>query len=407
MLSENCKNTPGLEESSGTGRALSRKGKVAQNIVIEVKRAGMPFSFAETPTEETIERLPHLRQILNCADGKRDLFEIVDLYGRETGRALGDDELSRLMGYLRLLEKHAYVRIRYKVRLAKEDIKKGLRSLGIGKADKIMLHSSLSGLGYVEGGAETVCRAFMEVLTEHGVLTMPSFNHYTPFEEGAPGYYSPDETPTANGAIPNAFWRMEGVFRSLNPSHAFAVWGKEAKEYVKDHHKLLTMGEGSPLHLLEMEGGRIVFIDCLRSNTYHHVVEVTNDAPCLGKRTEEYPVKFAGGKMVRCRTWGWRNGSCPVSERGVYFEPLEKRGGIARGKIGNAEVSVMKMGECRKVIEELLRGKVQNVPGCKGCGIRPREIAATVPSDWDDENKKVRPDTFAFVGDIDCALRPG
>ena len=63
------------------------------------------------------------------------------------------------------------------------------------------------------------------------------------------------------------------------------------------------MGENSPLHLLEKEGGKVILIDYPNANTFHYGVEMANNVPCLGKRTEEYPVKFPNGRMVRCRTW--------------------------------------------------------------------------------------------------------
>jgi aminoglycoside N3'-acetyltransferase len=237
----------------------------------------------------------------------------------------------------------------------------------------------------------------MELVTNKGVLMMPSFNHYNAFKEGGIGYYSPRETPTTNGIVPDTFWRMKGVFRSLDPSHACAVWGEEAKSYVKDHHRLLTLGENSPLHLLEKGGGKIILVDCPTSNSFHHLVEMTNNVPCLGKRTEEYPVKLPAGKTVRCRTWGFRNGSCPITDKGIYLKVMRKKGLIKEGKIGNADVLVLEMEDCRRVIEKLLQGKM----GCKSCKIRPRVVPATVESDWDNRNKSVKTDTTAFIGPVD------
>ena len=286
------------------------------------------------------------------------------------------------------------------MKLKKEDIKIGLRKLGIKKSDRIMFHASLSSLGYVKGGAETVVAVLMELITKKGVLMMPSFNHCTIFKKSGRGYYDPKRTPTTNGKIPDTFWKMKGIYRSLNPSHPFAVWGKNAKSYVEKHHKLLTMGEGSPLHLLEKKDGKVVLINCPNSSTFHHVVEMTNDVPCLGKRTEEYPVKLPDGRKITCRTWGWRNGTCPISDKGIYLNEMKKRGLITEGKIGNAQTLVFKMKDCRKVIEEFFKGKIKGIAGCKSCSIRPRIVPATRESDWDAKNKRVRPDTTAFVGNF-------
>ncbi len=261
-----------------------------------------------------------------------------------------------------------------------------------------MVHSSLSSLGYVEGGAERVCKALMETVTEKGVLMMSSFNHGDPFLKGGPGYYSPKETPTKNGIVPDTFWRMNGVYRSLNPTHPFAVWGNEARRYVENHHKVLTMGEDSPLHLLEKKEGKIVLISAPSANTFHHTVEMTNDVPCLGKRIEEYPVKLPDGRMVKCRTWGWRNGECPITDKGRYLKIMKQKGLIREGKIGNAHVLIFKMKDCRMVIEKFLKGKTKNFDGCQSCHIQPRIVSETVESDWDEKSRKVKSNTTAFIG---------
>jgi aminoglycoside 3-N-acetyltransferase len=39
--------------------------------------------------------------------------------------------------------------------VTKNQIKRGLRTLGMKKGDVVCVHSSLSGFGYVEGGAES------------------------------------------------------------------------------------------------------------------------------------------------------------------------------------------------------------------------------------------------------------
>ena len=59
----------------------------------------------------------------------------------------------------------------------------------------LMVHSSLSALGAVRGGAEAVVDALLEAVGRSGTLLMPSFNHR------AAEVYNPQATPTTNGAI--------------------------------------------------------------------------------------------------------------------------------------------------------------------------------------------------------------
>ena len=378
-------------------KSLSPKDKMAKNMVQGRKAVGVPFCLVNIPLSERRSRPEKLDLVLNWIDGKRNLFEIFELVELEKETELPQEERAELIRFLLLLSKYGYISIDYKTKLTKNDIKDGLKRLGINKGAKIIVHSSLAGFGYVKGGAKAVCSAIMELVTDEGVVMMPSFNHDRAFKED--GYYSPIESRTTNGVVPDTFWRMKNVLRSLNPSHAAAVWGKDARSYVENHHKLLTMGESSPLHLLEKNGGRAVFIDAPTANTFHHVVEMTNNVRCLGKRTEEYPVKLPSGKIVRCRTWGWRDSSCPITDAGVYRDIMRKKGLLKEGKIGTANVLVFKMSDCRKIVEKLLKGKVKGFAGCKGCKVKPRVVSNTVKSDWDDKKKAVKPASTAFTGD--------
>ena len=59
--------------------------------------------------------------------------------------------------------------------MTQADIEKGLRSIGIERGDVVLLHSSLSSLGHVTGGAQTVVDAFLNVLGSEGTLAVPTF----------------------------------------------------------------------------------------------------------------------------------------------------------------------------------------------------------------------------------------
>ena len=198
--------------------------------------------------------------------------------------------------------------------MSKEMIVVGLRRLGLAAGDGVMVHSSLRSFGRVAGGAETVIDALMEVITPAGTLMLPSFNHGSAFAEGGAGYFDPRATPTTNGAIPEAFWRRPGVCRSLHPTHAFAAWGRHARRYTAGHHRTLTCGPESPLGLLWRDGGWGLLLGVgYGVNTFHHVVETTTGAPCLGRRTTRLPMRI-GGRSVEGRTWSWRDGGCPITD---------------------------------------------------------------------------------------------
>jgi aminoglycoside 3-N-acetyltransferase len=268
--------------------------------------------------------------------------------------------------------------------LKSEEIKSKLQSFGFGCGDRIMVHSSLSSFGKVEGGAEAVIKALMELVGPEGTVLMPSFNHNAPFSPSGPNVYDPKETPCINGRIPDTFWRMKGVYRSLDPTHPFAAYGHDAERYTKNHHLTLTMGEESPLGLIALDGGYQINIGTKHNTTTaKHLAEMINRSPCLGYRTEAYPVRLPDGNVVMHRTWGWREGGCPLTDSGEYIEiVMEKRKLQKKGYIGKSLVTYFRLLDLLKVILDMLDNGYADYPACSGCSIRPRIVNETCPSDW-------------------------
>ena len=58
--------------------------------------------------------------------------------------------------------------------MKKTELIKELKKVGLQEGMEIEVHSSLSSLGYIEGGADTVIEALMECVTEQGSIFMPS-----------------------------------------------------------------------------------------------------------------------------------------------------------------------------------------------------------------------------------------
>ncbi len=282
-------------------------------------------------------------------------------------------------------------------RVTGQDIVAGLREVGISAGSGLMVHSSLSSFGYLEGGAQTVIEALQEVLTPTGTLLLPSFNHGAPFREGGPGYFDPTQTPTTNGTIPDLFRRLPGVCRSLNPTHAFAAWGREAQRYTQFHHRTLTLGPESPLGLLHADDGLCLLMGVgYAPNTFHHVVEMSTGAPCLGLRTTAHPVVLPDGRRVEGRTWGYRNGRCPFDDGGGYGEEMAARGLQRQVTVGDSTLTVFRLQDCFEVIAEALRRGKDDFPPCSACPIRPHHGPDTVPSDWDVEGQCLLPDSPAW-----------
>ena len=281
--------------------------------------------------------------------------------------------------------------------VTRKDLIAGFLQLGLRAGSGVMVHASLSSFGHVQGGAGAVIGALMAVITPEGTLMMPSFNHGAAFAEGSAGYYHPAETHTTNGAIPDHFWQLPGVYRSLNPTHAIAAWGKHARRYTQHHHRTLTMGIHSPLGLLGEEGGYGLLLGVdFTSNTYHHVVEMSTGAPCLGQRTEAYPVELPDGRSVMGRTWGWRSQACPINDEARYAAEMRAKGLVKVVNIGACQAIYFRLLDCYTVDSGLLAIGMDSFPPCSRCPVRPKVIPQTVPSDWDAAHKTLLPESTAW-----------
>ncbi len=152
-----------------------------------------------------------------------------------------------------------------------------LRTIGIKDGDVVMLHSSLSKIGYVEGGADTVIKAFLEVLGDNGTLAMPSFparGFNYDFLLSNP-VFDVRNTPSKMGIITEVFRKMKGVKRSNHPTDSVCSFGKYAEYLIKDHFNQITpYNSYSPFYKLSELKAKIILIGVdLNSLTNFHTLE--------------------------------------------------------------------------------------------------------------------------------------
>src|SRR5687767_10614169 len=82
-------------------------------------------------------------------------------------------------------------------------IARDMRALGLGAGDTVLVHSAMSRIGNVQGGAGAVVNAFLDVLGPQGTLAVPTF----PFTGSMLAHvrsdpdFDVDETPSKMGAI--------------------------------------------------------------------------------------------------------------------------------------------------------------------------------------------------------------
>lgn len=156
-----------------------------------------------------------------------------------------------------------------------------LRGLGIRPGGALLVHSSLSSLGYLPGGPETVIRALLEAIGPAGTLLLPalSYNLVTPDQP----VFDLRNTGTNIGAIPEYFRRREGTLRSIHPTHSVCGLGPQAMAFLADHaHDTTPVGAHSPFRKLRDQQGQILMLGCgLGPNTTFHGIEELTPPPYL------------------------------------------------------------------------------------------------------------------------------
>ena len=219
------------------------------------------------------------------------------------------------------------------------DIVEGLRTMGLTTGNKVMVHSSLSSMGHVESGAETVVDAFLEVLGSEGTLMVPTFTH------SGTEYFDPLESPSKNGAITEAVRKRPEAVRSFHPTHAVAVIGPDAESLVEGDVECGALGRDCALDRLRKSGGYVFLLGVSQeyNSTIHIGEDYGGDNRTLGIFNPENP------KIVILNHPEQGEIEVPLTEmmgNTVAFvrmyDELQKRGQLIEGHIGKAPCQLMK-----------------------------------------------------------------
>lgn len=242
--------------------------------------------------------------------------------------------------------------------VTKNKLVKDLYNIGIKPGSTLIVHSSLSSLGWVCGGAVTVIQALMEVLTPEGTLVMPahSGDYSDPSYWGNPPVpeewwqtireempaYQPEITPTRGvGVIPEVFRKFPGVLRSKHPCFSFSAWGKHAKRITEKHSLDYAMGEDSPLgRIYELKGQVLLLGVDHNRNTSIHLAEYRANY-LKKKKNFGSPILIDG-----LRKWvNYYDIEYNTDDFLKLGRDFEQTGKLNKGKIGLAQAKVMYQNE--------------------------------------------------------------
>jgi aminoglycoside 3-N-acetyltransferase len=176
-----------------------------------------------------------------------------------------------------------------------------------------MVHASLSSLGWVVGGTQTVVEALLHCLGPRGTLCAQASWEDIPFGhvDWPPEWqhaYEAEMPPfdlrfaaaaPYEGRLAERIRTWPGSHRSANPATGITAIGARAAELAADHRLDDSFGAGTPYARLVEHDAQIVLLGApLRSISLLHHAESVADAP---KRWTSYRLPIAGRGWVAIR----------------------------------------------------------------------------------------------------------
>lgn len=245
-------------------------------------------------------------------------------------------------------------------------VAKGLRQLGLGKGEVVLVHSNLRALAPARElvklsncGSDVVIDGFLEAVGPDGLVVVPTLTGT--FAKSEPGLqrhaFDPAETPSRVGSVTNVFWRRPGAKRSKHPTHSLAAIGRRAEEFVADHEKGSTFGMQSPYRRLYDWDGQICFFGTdMRTCTTLHAVEDWMELPYMMEA--QALVKGPDGKPQEVTVTGSPGGARDFYRCGSKIKRyLESKNFIRQGKVASATVQLMSV---RQLVDHTWQGIIED-----------------------------------------------
>lgn len=186
--------------------------------------------------------------------------------------------------------------------------------LGVRSENLLFVHSSLSSLGFVPGGAQAVLEALITAVGPNRTVIVPTFTSHLSdpstwknppvprswFEAIRYGMtpFDPAKTPSRGmGAISEQVRTTSGALRSSHPHVSFAALGPAAPDIVAPHPIQAWLGNDSPLQRLYEADAKVLFLGTrYKTCTAFHLAQhragkltfTQNGAPVLANGSRQW-----------------------------------------------------------------------------------------------------------------------
>jgi len=255
--------------------------------------------------------------------------------------------------------------------VTREDIATALGEIGLRRGDEVVVHSSLKAFGHVEGGPGTVVDAVLGAIGPEGTAVFPTFTGRNVKDYGAR-----IEDLIYTGIIPKTARLRDDFVKSMHPLYSICAKGPRAEELCAMNDRVMfPAAQHKFLHVMGERGGKALLMGCSHeSNSTVHLVEEFGDLEYKVQDKDYWSLTVAeflamvlsAQKEVRDLHNGNNLGYTTRTHFNAIEPPLKEAGVIRFGKVGNAELRLMKIADVERVGLEavkrdpwLLRTKIE------------------------------------------------
>ena len=156
----------------------------------------------------------------------------------------------------------------------RDELRVVFERLGLKRGDTVFIHSSLSSIGYVEGGAATVVQALLGVVHAEGTLAAPAFTFRSDLT-----VLDLAKEPSGMGRISEKVRTYPGARRSAHLLHSVAAVGARAEEITRIHGPSAWAADGPFWKLCDLASYILLLGVSYETCTLFHVIEQMVQVP--------------------------------------------------------------------------------------------------------------------------------
>ena len=222
--------------------------------------------------------------------------------------------------------------------LDKSTIIRGLTETGITSGDNLLVHSAMRTVGRIEGGAETMVDALLDVVGERGTLIVPTFTFIHELEDDP--IIDPRLDRSEMGAISEAARTRPEALRSVAFRHSFAAIGRRARVITEVDPALSVFDLRSSFGMMLGLNTQVLMLGMgYSSSTSHHFAEWMCEVPYRHTIDLKVKIRRSDDSLVTQAMLDYQPQSYTGSRHTDFNRlgsMLEQQGKVGVGLIGNA-----------------------------------------------------------------------